>query len=149
ALRPERRIAAFIQDRARAQDYRRHLGVPALIRRDFEKLSKMFRTQREYEKEDRDGAQLETRHDPTIVNRIILYIDDLDRCPPEKVVEVLRAIHLLLAFPLFVVIVAVDARWMKRALRDRVALMLRDRQAKGNVKGKVGETSDSTSYPIP
>ena len=68
---------------------------------------------------------MQTRsNDPTVVNRIILYIDDLDRCPPEKVVDVLRAIHLLLAFRLFVVVVAVDARWMKRSLKDRFSLML-------------------------
>src|SRR5262249_31317499 len=54
-LLPDRRIAAFIQDRAGAKDYRRHLGLPALIRRDFEKLSAMFRTQRQYEGEDKDG----------------------------------------------------------------------------------------------
>lgn len=48
--------------------------------------------------------------------RIILYIDDLDRCPPDKVVCVLQAIHLLLCFNLFVVVVAVDARWISRAL---------------------------------
>jgi hypothetical protein len=129
ALLPERRIAAFIQDRAGAKDYRRHLGVPALIRRDFEKLSAMFHTQRKYEDKDRDGKdehgqEVNGRNDLSIVNRIILYIDDLDRCPPEKVVDVLRAIHLLLAFPLFVVVVAVDARWMKRSLRDRFSLML-------------------------
>jgi hypothetical protein len=127
ALLPERRIAAFIQDRAGAKDYRRHLGVPALIRRDFEKLSVMFNTQRTQENLGKDGFNAATgRNDNNlaIVNRIILYIDDLDRCPPEKVVEVLRAIHLLLAFPLFVVIVAVDARWMKRSLRDRFSLML-------------------------
>lgn len=129
ALLPERRIAAFIQDRAGAKDYRRHLGVPALIRRDFEKLSAMFNTQRIEEDQDKDGltrhgVELPNRNDLSIVNRIILYIDDLDRCPPEKVVEVLRAIHLLLAFPLFVVIVAVDARWMKRSLRDRFSLMM-------------------------
>ncbi len=131
ALRPERRIAAFIQDRASAKDYRRHLGVPALIRRDFDKLSAMFNTQREDEKNDNDGVglgadgkPLSGLNDPSVVNRIILYIDDLDRCPPDKVVEVLRAIHLLLAFPLFVVIVAVDARWMKRSLKDRFSLML-------------------------
>lgn len=51
-------------------------------------------------------------------DRIILYIDDLDRCPPKKVVEVLQAIHLLLYFPLFVVVVAVDARWVSRSLQD-------------------------------
>jgi hypothetical protein len=127
ALLPERRIAAFIQDRAGAKDYRRHLGVPALIRRDFEKLSAMFNTQRMEENLGKDGFNKSTGrndNDLAIVNRIILYIDDLDRCPPAKVVEVLRAIHLLLAFPLFVVIVAVDARWMKRSLRDRFSLML-------------------------
>jgi hypothetical protein len=48
--------------------------------------------------------------------RIILYIDDLDRCPPQKVVDVLQAVHLLLTFPLFVVVVAVDARWISRSL---------------------------------
>lgn len=50
--------------------------------------------------------------------RVVLYIDDLDRCPPAKVVEVLQAIHLLLHFRLFVVFVAVDARWVARSLKD-------------------------------
>ena len=46
-----------------------------------------------------------------------VYIDDLDRCSPARVVEVLAAIHLMLALPLFVVIVAVDPRWLLEALR--------------------------------
>jgi len=50
------------------------------------------------------------------IERIVLYIDDLDRCHPDKVVEVLQAVHLLLAFDLFVVIVAVDPRWLERSL---------------------------------
>jgi hypothetical protein len=48
--------------------------------------------------------------------RIILYIDDLDRCTSDKVVEVLQAVHLLLAFELFVVVLAVDYRWIGAAL---------------------------------
>src|SRR5262249_31727599 len=48
--------------------------------------------------------------------RIVLYIDDLDRCEPEKVVEVLQAVNMLLSFQLFVVLVAVDARWLSRSL---------------------------------
>jgi hypothetical protein len=59
-------------------------------------------------------------------SRIVLYIDDLDRCPPEKVVDVLQAVHLLLCFPLFVVFVAVDARWVSRALHDRYPGLLAD-----------------------
>ncbi len=61
---------------------------------------------------------------PTI-ERIVLYIDDLDRCPPERVVEVLGAVHLLLAFPLFVVVVAVDERWLVGSLEDQHAQQLR------------------------
>jgi hypothetical protein len=45
---------------------------------------------------------------PPTLSRIVLYIDDLDRCPEKLVVEVLRAVHLLLAFDLFVCVVAVD-----------------------------------------
>ncbi|WP_442914161.1 P-loop NTPase fold protein [Kribbella sp. NBC_00359] len=48
----------------------------------------------------------------------MLYVDDLDRCPPEKVLEVLEAVHLLLAFELFVVVVAVDTRWLRSALHE-------------------------------
>jgi hypothetical protein len=36
------------------------------------------------------------------IDRIVLYVDDLDRCPPPRVVEVLEAVHLLLAGRLFV-----------------------------------------------
>src|SRR4029450_3168764 len=57
-------------------------------------------------------------------SRIILYIDDLDRCPPDTVVKVLQAVHLLLTFPLFTVVVAVDARWVSRALRERFPNLL-------------------------
>jgi len=52
------------------------------------------------------------------LKRIILYVDDLDRCPPRVVAQVLQAVHLLLTFPLFVVVVAVDARWVRRSLRN-------------------------------
>ena len=43
---------------------------------------------------------------------------NLDRCPPERVVEVLQAVHLILAFELFVVVVAVDPRWLERSLNE-------------------------------
>ncbi|HEU4507460.1 MAG TPA: P-loop NTPase fold protein [Pyrinomonadaceae bacterium] len=105
-------LGEFIEDRAAASDYRRHLGLLALIRRDFEKLRDLFDQQRLEEKRGQ-----ETHHQNRI-NRIILYIDDLDRCGPKRVVEVLQAIHLLLAFPIFVVVVGVDARWVTRSLQE-------------------------------
>ncbi|WP_112240938.1 P-loop NTPase fold protein [Kribbella monticola] len=53
--------------------------------------------------------------DPSI-QRIVLYIDDLDRCSPQCVVDTLDAVHLLLAIPLFVVVVGVDPNWLLRSL---------------------------------
>lgn len=48
--------------------------------------------------------------------RVILYIDDLDRCPPLRVVEVLEAVQLLLKTDLFIVVLAIDVRFITRAL---------------------------------
>jgi hypothetical protein len=64
----------------------------------------------------RPGSDKAPKPPDVIFERIILYIDDLDRCPPETVAEVLQAVHLLLTFPLFVVVVAVDVRWVSRSL---------------------------------
>jgi len=133
-------IAEFIEDRAAASDYRRHLGLLALIRRDFEKLRDLFEQQR---KEEVDGKETP---DNKRINRIILYIDDLDRCPPERVVQVLQAIHLLLAFPLFVVIVGVDARWVTRSLQESYEwLRGEDEDEKDSENGKQKRVSGDSS----
>lgn len=71
----------------------------------------------------RSAVAAQTMSQP-IFQRIILYIDDLDRCQPEKVVDVLQAVHLLLTFPLFVVVVAVDARWVGRSLETQYEHLL-------------------------
>ena len=65
--------------------------------------------------ETNEDLERETMEDR--VDRIVLYVDDLDRCPPRRVVEVLEAVHLLLAFPLFVVVVGVDPRWVMGSLQ--------------------------------
>ena len=46
------------------------------------------------------------------VERIVLYIDDLDRCPPKTVMQVLEANDISLAAELFVVVVGVDLDWL-------------------------------------
>jgi hypothetical protein len=94
----------------------------ALIRRDFEQLSRLLGEQSEQKRAawQGTGGPAEGRSAPAgplaEIDRIVLYIDDLDRCPPQRVVEVMQAVHLLLAFPLFVVVVAVDSRWLLRSL---------------------------------
>ena len=112
----------FINERVGSQDYRKHLGIAALIRSDFEQLSRLIVDQnKEFGEKDDGTVREENRH---LINRIVLYIDDLDRCPPDRVVQVLQAVHLLLAFPLFVVVVAVDARWLAQSLQTQYRNLL-------------------------
>ncbi|HET6711262.1 P-loop NTPase fold protein, partial [Amycolatopsis sp.] len=101
-LTPGRRLYAFLAERSRAADYHGNLGLISTIRKDFEKLVALMTA----------PAQGEARP----LDRIVLYIDDLDRCSPHQVVDVLQAVHLLLAFDLFVVVVGVDPRWLLRSL---------------------------------
>ena len=113
----ERRLAEFIQERVASEDYKRHLGVISTIREDLEFLSCKLRPTKECREK---GIIPDTATDETLprIDRIVLYIDDLDRCPEERVVEVLQAVHLLLAFELFVVVVGVDSRWLLRSLEE-------------------------------
>ncbi len=104
--RPAELLARFIEDRAGVEGYRKHLGLLSRIRGDFELMSDLMARRAE----PRGHAELPQ------IDRIVLYIDDLDRCRDEQVVEVLEAIHLLLAFDLFVVVVGVDSRWVEGAL---------------------------------
>jgi predicted acylesterase/phospholipase RssA len=120
-LTPGRMLADFISERGATEDYRKYLGVTALIRRDFDQLSRLIQLQ--------NAALVRPGATDSNVdfNRIILYIDDLDRCPPQRVVEVLQAVHLLLSFPLFVVVVAVDARWLSQSLEAHYQRLLATR----------------------
>lgn len=115
ALQPGNQLARFLQDRTESTDYRKYLGIPALIRRDFERLSEYIESLNTGKKQPPGSKSASGAH----INRVVLYIDDLDRCPPDRVVQVLQAVHLLLAFPLFVVVVGVDARWIAHSLRRR------------------------------
>ena len=117
-LRAGRRLNLFLQEREGSSDYRSHLGLISRLHQDLQQLSTLL----ELAKEDQEGAA-ESNQLPRI-DRIILYVDDLDRCPPARVVEVLQAIHLLLALPLFVVVVGVDPRWLLRSLQRHYRTML-------------------------
>ncbi len=113
SLTSGRILGEFVAERMGSTDYRKLLGTAALIQRDFDELSRLIEEQNEEflatDKGDRPPG-------PETLNRIILYIDDLDRCEPQQVIRVLQAVHLLLAFPLFVVVVAVDSRWLAYSL---------------------------------
>ena len=130
-------LAGFVADRAASGGYRSRLGVMTQIREDFTHMAQLLvGNSRADRAEDEDSGsehaggrigpgQARKRDDVDqdaagdalpAIDRIIIYIDDLDRCPPHRVVQMLEAIHLLLAVELFVVVVAVDPRWLLRAI---------------------------------
>jgi dephospho-CoA kinase len=117
-LAPGSRLYSFVAERAASDAYRGQLGLISTIRKDFEQLIALM-------KEWREEGGGDEAHRP--IDRIVLYIDDLDRCSPEQVVEVLQAVHLLLALDLFVVVVGVDPRWLLHSLRREYRSMLTTR----------------------
>ncbi|MCA6363448.1 MAG: hypothetical protein IM638_10450 [Bacteroidetes bacterium] len=120
---PRKQLTDFINKRSQSSDYNQHLGLISLIRNDLQKLSDLLSQNLSYvpdAKEEEKFAALPG------IQRIVLYIDDLDRCPPDRVKQVLEAIHLLLSFKLFVVVVGVDARWVKYALLNENSQLLRE-----------------------
>ncbi|MBM7775204.1 hypothetical protein JOD54_005408 [Actinokineospora baliensis] len=110
---PGRRVATFVADRADGDTYTRGLGVVSTLRKDFEQLVALLAQWRATPV----GGQRP-------VDRVVLYIDDLDRCPPRQVVEVLEAVHILLAMDLFTVVIGVDPGWLRRCVEARYADVL-------------------------
>lgn len=118
-------------------EYGSRLSMLSQLRKDFEQLTWLLKPQTDAAPDRPNEANAlpseelraaaadlvrvggEPASEALEVERIVLYIDDLDRCSADVVVQVLRAINLLLAFPLFVVVVAVDGRWLEKSLRAR------------------------------
>ena len=149
-LRPERRLSNFIEARTQSSDYRGQLGSVSLARRDFEKLSDIFTDAEALSA----NSGLSTNEDADLkslsssIDRVVLFIDDLDRCDPEKVVDVLQAVHLLLAYPLFAVVVGVDQRCLKQSLRTRFKGLLTPQREDDT--GQAGqEDSAADPYELP
>lgn len=110
------RFRAFVKGRDEVDDYRRHLGLVSLVRDDFARLEQILE---QVEREGPGDGELGP------LSRIVLYVDDLDRCEPARVVEVLQVLQLLASTPIFVVVVAADVRWLRRSLALHFDRLLR------------------------
>jgi hypothetical protein len=97
-------LLEFVQSRLDAATYENQLGLMHQVRQDIDELT--------YSLVSSANRDIFPRGKP----RVILYIDDLDRCPPSRVVEILEAVQLLLNTKLFVVILGLDTRYVTRAL---------------------------------
>ncbi|MEL6558837.1 MAG: P-loop NTPase fold protein [Bacteroidota bacterium] len=131
-------LYSFIERRAKSDVYQKELGIVSMIRNDFKILSELF-ADKTKEEQHRDFRSCFSKP----LSRIVLYIDDLDRCPEDRVIEVLEAVNLLMAFPLFVVVVGVDPRWVKNALIKKYHM-----QFTGKLNGEETglEPIDATNY---
>jgi WD40 repeat protein len=132
-------LARFLDDHAGGTGYREYQGLLGQVRADLDLLSaKLARARRQWASAGGFG--------PPPLERIVLYIDDLDRCPPRRVVEVLEAVHLMLALDLFVVVVAVDARWLIRSLEYHHHELFRSGAELSGGAGKAPEVVTPIDY---
>jgi hypothetical protein len=105
-----KQMLTLVSSRVEDMSYAKELTTISVARGDLQTLSRILREQ--------GGAASNAPDSVRPVDRVVLYIDDLDRCRPEDVVRVLQVVHMLLAFELFAVVVAVDARWVEECLKE-------------------------------
>ena len=106
-------LGAVLQRLSTVTEYRDQLGLVTRTRERFDEIDKAVSLARAT-----DGDA------PPPFERVVILIDDLDRCPPERVVSVLEAVHLLFDFEMFAVLIAVDTRWLEQSLRIRYRRLL-------------------------
>lgn len=105
----------FVRSRLEDSSYDKRLGLMHQIKDDLWKLSNSLLP-------PANATELGKKLDklkqvfPRGSARVVVYIDDLDRCPPDRVVQVLEAVQLLVKTPLFIAVLAIDERYITRAL---------------------------------
>ena len=100
-------LREYVEEQATRWTERQRSGDLTEIRKAFERLSGLIHERRTASA----GAKAASADEKPLapLDRVIVYINDLDRCPPGQVVNVLSAINLLLDIPHFVVVVGVDS----------------------------------------
>lgn len=122
-----RTAADQTEARAKADVVGTVLGHLSSVTEYRDQLSLVARTRERFDKLNR--AVTETTAADR--KRFVIVIDDLDRCAPEKVVKVLEAVHLLFNYEMFVVILAVDTRWLAQSLQIRYRQLLGETDSAG------------------
>lgn len=135
-----RAMSRFLQKKSGDDQYRQQLGIISWIRKDFKTLDDLFCKQRAV------NNAAEQANPAVHIDRIVLYIDDLDRCNEDVVVKVLEAIHLLLALELFVVIVGVDPRWLNNALSEKYKNLFGKQDKPADAGNAIPLIKAATSY---
>jgi hypothetical protein len=112
-------LVELVRERTGDSIYVDRLGHLHSVQRDLRQLTNSLTVSDEGPHADEKKALF-----PRGPARVVLFIDDLDRCPPTRVVEVLEAVQLLVKTDLFVVVIAMDERYVTRALETKYAGIL-------------------------
>jgi len=88
-----------------SRDYESNMGVVHKVQNDLQHLSDTMLN-------NRNSDVVFPRGDP----RIVLFVEDLDRCEQSVVVEVIEALQLLVKTKLFVSVIAIDPRYASLSL---------------------------------
>jgi predicted KAP-like P-loop ATPase len=109
-------LQSYIAQRIQEGTYDRHLGLMHVVKEDLTKLSDRLLPPKQDSEAYKEQLEDLKKVFPRGPARVVVYIDDLDRCPPNTVVEVLEAVQLLVKNPLFIAVLAIDERYINRAL---------------------------------
>ncbi len=109
-------LGEFISDRLKDGSYEKQLGIMHQVKQDLASLSYKLLPPPIDSKEYASKIQYLKKAFPRGPARVVLYIDDLDRCSPDIVVGVLEAVQLLVKNRLFIAVIAIDERYINRAL---------------------------------
>lgn len=107
---PPRLLRYILEDDPRSRALEAEIGLVGRARRLFEAVDDILQT---HVLDASPGKE-------ALPERIVIYIDDLDRCSHDKVYAVLQAVHLLLAFKSFIVVVGVDPTWVQASLENAI-----------------------------
>ncbi|MCY6492803.1 P-loop NTPase fold protein [Leptolyngbya sp. GGD] len=109
-------LSEFVSDRLEQGTYKNRLGLMQQVKQDLADLSNKLLPPSQYDESFQSKIDFLKQVFPRGPARVVVYIDDLDRCPPDRVVQVLEAVQLLVKTPLFIAVLAIDERYITRAL---------------------------------
>ena len=113
--------------------YAAYRGLSGRVQRDLEDYARLVKQMlSEMAKTPAAGTPASPASGPAAYRRIVLYIDDLDRCRADRVVEVLQAINLLSTTGLFVVVAAIEPGWVLQALTAQHARQITGADKQGS-----------------